>query len=49
MNLEDKKLAVVRQNRIYLDDETKLTMKKTEKAFFKKLAKQQRSTWQKEL
>ena len=49
MNLEDKKLAVIRQNRVYLDEETKLNMKKTERAFFKKLAKQQRSTWQREM
>ena len=49
MNLEDKKLAVIRQNRIYTDIEVKLQMERQEKRYRKSLSKQMKATWAREL
>jgi len=45
MNLEDKKLATVRQNRIWTDKEVQLKMSKREKAFAKENHKVMLNTW----
>ena len=48
MRLEDKKLALVRQNRIYADTEVKIQMKRTEKDWKKVNRRILLNTWQKD-
>jgi len=45
MRLEDKKLALVRQNRIYADTEVRIQMKRTEKDWNKVNRRILLNTW----